>query len=162
MGKVTAADGRTWRIERHWMPRWGSESPLTRHRRGFRVVGRAADATGGGFDLASIGDLGGPFAIIGAIVAVVALVVLLVFVVLPLLFLLVDLVVVLLLALLLVAGRVLFRRPWTIEAVDPVGTSAEWKVVGWRASRELKTDLRTRLEVGLPLPAELPTDGAIS
>jgi hypothetical protein len=42
-----------------------------------------------------------------------------------------------------VVGRVLFRRPWTVDAVDPVGARHTWSVVGWRASgtaRQLVAD----------------------
>jgi hypothetical protein len=159
---MQAPDGLPWRVERHWMPRWGGESPLTRHRRGMRVVGKGADAASGFGDLGMLADLPGPFAIIGLIFIVVAVVAFLGFVFVPLLLVVVDLAVVLLLAAALLLGRVLFRRPWTVEAIDPQGTSQEWKVVGWRASRELKADLRRRIEAGLPLPDPDPTGGVVS
>jgi hypothetical protein len=125
-------------------------------------VGQGLEATDAGAHLGCIGELGGPFAVIGLVILVVVLLAFVFLVVLPLLLVVFDLVVVLLLALLLVFARVLFRRPWTIEAIDPHTNSTEWKVVGWRASRELRTALRTRLEAGRPLPVELPPDGPIS
>lgn len=145
------------------MPRWGLESPLTRVRRTMGWVGRGMKGTDAGAQLADLADLGGPFAIIGAVILVVVLVAVVGLVVLPLLLVVVDLVVVVLLAAALVLGRVLFRRPWTIETIGPEGaTTKEWKVVGWGASRELKADLRQRIEAGLPLPDADPTGGVIS
>jgi len=109
--------------------------------------------TDGGLEMSAIGELGGLFAIIGIVIAVVAILTILGLVVLPLLFVLVDVVVVVIVGVGLVAFRVAFRRPWTIEAVDPSGNSTEWKVVGWRASRDLKAKVRQRITSGLPLPS---------
>ncbi len=46
-----------------------------------------------------------------------------------------------------VLGRVLFRRPWTVEArVDGTDRGGEWKVTGWRASGELVDSMAERLQ----------------
>ncbi|OWY63343.1 hypothetical protein B7486_53630 [cyanobacterium TDX16] len=161
MTKALAPDGSPWRVERHWMPRSGVDSPLTRMRRTMGWVGRGAKGADAGAQLAELGELGGPFAIIGAVILLVVMVAVVGLVVVPLLLVVLDLVVVLLLGVALVIGRLLFRRPWTIEVVGPDATK-EWKVAGWRASRELKADLRHRIEAGLPLPDADPTGGLFS
>ncbi|MGB6059235.1 MAG: hypothetical protein WBF71_13340 [Microthrixaceae bacterium] len=45
-----------------------------------------------------------------------------------------ELVLFVLLAVVGVLGRVLFRRPWTVDALSPAGEHASWLVVGWKAS----------------------------
>lgn len=35
-----------------------------------------------------------------------------------------------------VVGKVLFRRPWTVDAVNAAGEHHTWDVVGWRRSGE--------------------------
>ncbi len=64
----------------------------------------------------------------------VVAVLLLIFIGIPLLIALGELLFVVVLALAGLVGRVLFRRPWTVDAVDPQGTHHAWGVVGWRAS----------------------------
>jgi hypothetical protein len=85
-----------------------------------------------------------------AVVAVVGLLVVL-FVGLPLLVAIVDLAVVLLLATLGLIARVLFRRPWVVEAMS--GEAAPqvltWRVVGWRASAAKVYEVADQLEAGL-------------
>jgi hypothetical protein len=72
------------------------------------------------------------------------------FFVFPVLFLLLDLLLVLVLAAGAVGMRVLFRRPWIVQAVSEDET-LEWPVVGWRASRDFARAMAVRLERGLPV-----------
>jgi hypothetical protein len=70
-----------------------------------------------------------------------------------------------LLALLGIAGRMLFRRPWTVEALSEAGDRHRWRVVGLRASREHAADVANALAHGNPLPggevsSRPPVDGA--
>jgi hypothetical protein len=59
------------------------------------------------------------------------------FFVVPLIVAALDVLIVLLLGTLGVVGRLLFRRPWVVEARPAVGGHAVgWRVVGWRASGE--------------------------
>lgn len=71
--------------------------------------------------------------ILAAVVVIVALV-FMVFIGVPFLIALGELLLIVLLALVGAIGRVLFRRPWTIDAVGPDGARHEWRVVGWKAS----------------------------
>ena len=114
------------------MPRLGAETVWGRFHRRFRRTmertGDVADADPGCLELLGEG-------VVAALAIVVAVVVLL-FVVIPLLVAVVDVAVVLLLALFGVAGRILLRRPWTVEARAEDGSLLVWRVVGWRASGE--------------------------
>ena len=67
-------------------------------------------------------------------VIAIAVIVFMVFVGLPFLVALGELLLVLVLAVGGAIGRVLFRRPWTVDAVGPDGEHHQWSVVGWRAS----------------------------
>jgi hypothetical protein len=101
-------------------------------------------------DLAAQGAdvVGGVFAVIGLAIAAVLLVVL----VLPLLFALVEVVALALLALVAIGARILFRRPWTVEAVASDETILEWRVVGWRASAEHARTVAGLLAAGMEPP----------
>jgi phosphotransferase system glucose/maltose/N-acetylglucosamine-specific IIC component len=72
----------------------------------------------------------------GIVVFLVLLVVILflIFIGIPFLIALGELVFVVLLAVAGIVGRVLFRRPWTVDAVSPTGEHHVWFVVGWKAS----------------------------
>jgi hypothetical protein len=56
-----------------------------------------------------------------------------------------------------VVGRVLFRRPWTIEAIAPTGERSTWAVTGWRRSAKAVRNVADRVRVAgeAPLPEEL-------
>lgn len=98
-----------------------------------------ADVAGEAAELPVVGVIF--FAIAALLVGVAAVI----FVVPAVIFLLELLLVVLLVA--LGAGaRILFRRPWTVEArVAGTNEVREWKVVGWRASGELVDTVATRV-----------------
>ena len=108
--------------------------------------------------VADIGDAGCILDLFDEIVIVLVLagiVLLVVFVVVPLLIALLDVVLVLLLTAGSVVGRVVFRRPWTIEARADDDTSHTWKVVGWRAADARREEIALSLAAGI-VPAESP------
>lgn len=142
---VIDPQGRRWVVRRRWIPRLGTETLWGRFRRctrgTFRRVSDGADLDPGCAD--AIGE-----GIVGAIVLIVALVVLF-FVVVPLLVAIVDVLILVVLAFLAATGRVLFRRPWIVEAVSDDGTVQRFRVVGWRASKERCRQLGQRLMAGV-------------
>jgi hypothetical protein len=122
-----------------------------------RTAGEFADAEGGGFAVDVLE--GGVLAI--AIVAALVVVTLL----LPFVVIVGELVIAILLALLGIAGRMLFRRPWTVEALSEAGHRHRWRIVGLRASREHAAEVANALAHGNPLPggevpSRPPVDGA--
>lgn len=145
--QVTARDGSRWVVGRHWAPRIGNETVWGRFTRRFGKMSNATDVADPGGWL-SLPDEG-----IGAAIGILVVVLALAFFGVPLVLAVIDVAVVLLLAVLGVLGRLLLRRPWTVGAsrMDGKG-SAEWRVAGWRASRELIEDVAGRLDRGEPLP----------
>jgi hypothetical protein len=124
-----------------------------------RTAGEVADVDGGGF---AVDVLEGGALAVAIVAALVVLTVLLPFVVI-----LGELVIAILLALLGIAARLLFRRPWTVEAMSEAGERHRWRVVGLRASREHAADVANALAHGNPLPggevpSRPPVDGATS
>lgn len=150
---VVAPDGRTWVVQRRWVPRLGAESLWGRFHRRFRQTmrraGDAADIDPGCLDVIGEGLV--------AAIAIILTVLLVIFVVVPLLVAVVDVAVVVLLALVGLAGRVLFRRPWTVEARASDRSRLVWRVVGWRASGEQVARAAEHLAAGV-----VPPDAVIS
>jgi hypothetical protein len=147
--QVTTPSGEAWVVRRLWSPRLQGEHPWSRFRRRARGTGRRAgelaDADPGCLDL---GDL-------VAAVVIVAVVLLAVFVVVPLLVAVVDLLLILVLTVLGLAARVVFRRPWVVEATRRgEAIRHTWRVVGWRASGERVDEVAGALAHGLPLPPD--------
>ena len=154
---VRARDGRTWVVRRRWVPRLGHESIWSRFHRRFRStirrVGDAADADPGCLEVIGEG-------VVVALALVVAIAVL-VFIVVPFVVAMIDIVLVVLLAALGLAGRVVLRRPWTVEARDDQGRHLTWRVVGWRASGQHVHTVEEMLASGIVPPgATSPTDAA--
>ena len=75
------------------------------------------------------------------------------FLLLPLLLLLFDVVVLLFLFAVATAARVLFRRPWTVEAVPATNGTRTRKrnVIGWRAALRTRDALAEHLRTGAPM-----------
>lgn len=101
------------------------------------------------------------------VVIVIAGVAFVVFVAIPLVLVVVDLAIALVLTALGIAARLLFRRPWTIDAESEAGDHHRWRVVGWRASREHAAVVANALAHGNPVPSgeepsRPPVDGATS
>lgn len=130
---VTAPDGARWRVGRRWMPARAVE--VRRRLPAPTLRGISRDWLDGvwAVDFGDADDLG---VIVVAVVAALVVGILLVFVVLPLIGLAVELAVPVVLLGTSVVGRVLFRRPWVVEAVnvDRPEQRAELPVKGWRAS----------------------------
>ncbi len=140
MAAKTVVDpaGRTWKVRRRWTQRRVS----WRGPKGDRAADLfdGADLAGDGADLPVIGVI--MLAIAALVVAVLA-----VLFVIPALIFVLELVLVLAAVGLGVLGRVLFRRPWTVEArVGGTDEGREWKVTGWRASGELVDSVAERLQ----------------
>jgi hypothetical protein len=147
---VTTPSGDAWRVRRLWAPRLQGETLWARAWRRMRRVGRrTGEATTDVPDPGCLGDLGEELAILLAVVVVVLFVL---FVAIPFLVVLLD---VLLLAVLTAAGlvgRLLFRRPWVVEARGPDGMRRTWRIVGWRASHEAVDFVADALAHGHPPP----------
>ena len=82
---------------------------------------------------------------IAVFIVVLVVVLFLVFIGIPFLIALGELLLVLLLTLAGLIGRLLFRRPWTVDAVGPDGERVEWPVVGWRRSGAARQFIADRI-----------------
>lgn len=132
-------EGRTWNVRRRWVHR----SVSWRGPKGGRALDLidGADLAGEGADLPIVGVI--TFALAALLIGVLAVVF-----VIPALIFALELLLVLAAIGLGVFGRVLFRRPWTVEArVEGTRQGREWKVVGWRASGDLIDSVAERLRV---------------
>jgi hypothetical protein len=116
-----------------------------RFRQALRRAGNITEADPGCLEILGEG--------IGVAIAVVVVVAFLIFVAIPVVFALLDLVIVLLLALLGILARIVFRRPWVVEARADDGAISTWRVVGWTASRERCTEIAQLLAAGVTPPA---------
>lgn len=122
---------------------------------------RKGEASSGN-DLSGCGDLAGCGSGDGDLAAIVLGIVLFIlgvlvfwFILLPLLLLIVDILVVVLLLLIAIPARVLFRRPWTVEAAYDDGQTEQifsTDVVGWRRALETRDDIAAKLRQGYPAP----------
>lgn len=95
---------------------------------------------------------------------VVVLVVVFVFLILvgaPFLVALGELLLVVLLALSGIVARVLFRRPWTVDAVDPDGGHRHWHVVGWRSSGAARQLVADRIAATGTTPSAAEVSAAV-
>jgi hypothetical protein len=158
--RVVAPDGGTWTVRRRWAPRLGRGTLLGRFRRGIGKL-RAGRKLRENADILDLGCLFDElFWVVGAVLVVTVLVaiVLVVFVV-PLVLAVIDVVVVLAIAGAGLVGRLLFGRPWTVEARSPSGDVRSWPVVGWRTSRERCAEIAELLAAGVTPPAEVAPGG---
>jgi hypothetical protein len=142
---VTDPTGREWTVGLRWLPRrpkwigWGRAPRRSR---------RDGDRTGWfhGLEVLDAADSPGAFV---AILGVVALVLVIWFAVIPIAVLLLDIVFVALLVVGGVAARVLFRRPWIVEARSGA-EHVRWPVVGFGASRASVREAAEALAAGRP------------
>jgi hypothetical protein len=155
---VTAPEGTRWSVRVVWAPRWRI---LARRFGGWqaRRSVRGGDVVEGTLDFSNSGGGGGGGGLSGldhdfaAIVLILIVFVLAAalfwWVLLPLLLLVLDGVIVLILLAVSVVARVLFRRPWKVEATAPghLGFTAE--VVGWRAALRRRDEIAGSLSNGL-------------
>jgi hypothetical protein len=123
-------------------------------RRTGRRAGDTLDVLSNGclFDLDDIPVIGMVLLAVALAVIAVGLVVFGVFVVVPFLLALIDLLVIGIVALVGLLGRLVLRRPWTIEARADDGTVLTWNVVGWRPGRERRDEIAALLASGVVPP----------
>jgi hypothetical protein len=164
---VVAPDNRVWTVRRVLLPRpprwkgkplpWtgsgdttgsngtsndSTKDPRERDASSMWKDDRSRDSGWGAWEgLEFAGDIGDALPAVAAVILGVAAIVLLFtfawFVLFPVLFFLGDLLLILLIAAGGVAVRVLFRRPWKIEAsTGPIPERHSWGVVGVRASAD--------------------------
>lgn len=145
-----------WHVRRRWAPRHlGSETIWARFLHRSRKVRRRTA------ELGDVPDPGCAVDIVEGIAVFIFLVVVILFLIfigIPFLIALSELLFVVLLALAGVVGRVLFRRPWTVDAVSPTGEHYHWAVVGWRASGAARQFIADRITT----TSTVPTDEEVS
>ena len=157
--RVTAPDGSEWVVARRWIPRWAamrirrSVGERLRRRNRNRKRDEKDAETGSGtrwYDFLDIPSGGGGCLDELAILAVALVVIAAVwFLVIPLLVLVVDLLIAIGLVLIVGVTRVLFRRPWVVEAHGPDDLTVRRLVVGWRASGDEVQRLGTEITLGI-------------
>lgn len=153
--KVTAPDGTRWKVGRQWWPDRGKDLEAG-------DPGVVDIPTGGGGGSGGDGwfpDLGGAdeLVVILAVIGVVLLAILFfTTVVIPVIAFTIELVVVLVVFFAGLAGRLLFRRPWTVRARAATQNTRKWQVVGFRNSGELRDEIAEALRSGRELPAVSP------
>lgn len=133
--------GNEWVVRRRWVHR--------------RLRWRGQRGTGDLLDGADLIGFGGDLPVVGVIFTVVALLlfaVAAVLLIVPALIFVAELLIVVAIVGLGLVGRVLLGRPWTVQARNlATGSAYEWKISGWRASRELVTSITDQLRTaGLP------------
>jgi hypothetical protein len=135
----------------------GSETLWGRLRRRTRV-GRSL--------MRGVGDASNPGCLVDALsdllvlLALVIVLAILVLVGIPLVLAILDLLFLAVLTLLGVTARVVFRRPWLVEARGPARHRVRWRVVGWRASGETVGAAADALAAGAPVPPGFETPDA--
>jgi hypothetical protein len=150
---LSSPDGERWQVRRRWL-----DHPVPRLRRAL------GDRSG---DLAAEGGAELLFAdtnVAGGIALAVALAVV-VFVVLPLIGLALEVIVLVAIASFGLIGRLVFRRPWIVEAVnlDHPQRSQEFGVVGWGESSRAVAQLSAAIQAsGVPTAPAAATPGPVS
>jgi len=140
---IVGHDGRRWVVRRRWALRRGGDTLWAGIRRRFawRWLGERADVLDPGWLLG--GRVGGAALFVALFVLVVGV---------GLVLAIVDVVVLVVVSAAGLVGRVVLRRPWTVEARAGDGTVRTWKVVGWRASRERLDEIAELLAAGISPP----------
>lgn len=140
---MQALDGTAWTVRRRWTPRYEGRGLRARlhewRKRRPSADSGAADGAGCLADLAFE-------SLVGA--AILVVVVVLVLWGVPLLLALVDVVLVLIAVVAGALGRLLFRRPWVIEAKSEVGDRVVRHAVGWRGSTDAMDELAAEIAHG--------------
>ena len=148
--KVTASDGTRWRIGRQW---WPERKPKTDRDHTGDLGPEGGDGGGGDhwwdFDLG--GGIDDAFVLLAIVGVVILAILLLTTVVIPVIAFTLELVLFLLVFLFGIAGRVLFRRPWTVRARS-AHQEHRWQKVGFRRSGRLRDEVADALADGRALP----------
>ena len=147
--EVLAPDGRRWVVRRRWAPRTSKRALAGR----FGGRRRRGSSDSHWWDLLDVANIFGDSPLTGLIVVAIFIVAVLfvIYGVAPLALALLDAVIWLVLLIAGVVGRVLFRRPWTVEAVADDGAMIEQTAVGLSASRRCQQQLAEGVRAGLPL-----------
>ncbi|MCU1496248.1 MAG: hypothetical protein JWM47_201 [Acidimicrobiales bacterium] len=151
-----ATSAGVWHVRRRWAPRHlGSQTIWARFLHRSRKVRRRAKDAGDLPDPGCAPDVGE-----GILVFIVLIVVVLflIFIGIPFLIALGELLFIVVLTLAGIVGRLLFRRPWTIDAVGPNGEHHAWPVVGWRASGVARQFIADRITA----TRYVPTSGEVA
>ena len=146
--KVTAPDGTRWRVGRQW---WPERKPDVADAMAADVP--SGSGAGNGLDL---GDAEGILAVL--VLIAVALLVVLFFttVVIPVVVFTIELIVLIVLFFAGLAGRLLFRKPWTVRTRTDGRTMHRWQIVGFRNSGEFRDEVAAALSGGRVLPVRRP------
>ncbi|HKY14491.1 MAG TPA: hypothetical protein VJM33_06165 [Microthrixaceae bacterium] len=142
---VVGPDGLEWKVRRRWVPRPGTETLWGRFHRRFRAAFRRMSDLDPGVDPGCSVDVGEGFLVVIVVVVVVLLAIYIGF---PLIIALVEVVGLIVLLIGGVVARVVFRRPWLVDAHGPDGLHLTWPVVGWRASGRRRDEIVAELEAG--------------
>lgn len=141
--------GVAWTVRRRWLPRYEGRGLRDRLRQRKARAARRRDSDRirwfDVFDLGFVDDSLAGFVV--SVLAIAALLLLAVFG-MPFLLALVDVVLVAVVAVLGVVGRVVLRRPWTVEAVSATGGRHQVRVVGWRRAGEAVESLAQDIRHG--------------
>jgi len=147
--QVVDPNGNEWTVRRRWVHR--------------RLRWRGGGRPTGFMDGADLAGLGADLPIVGVVLTVVALVLLAIAMVLfivPAVIFLVELLLIVAIVAVGLTGRLLFGRPWTVEAQQRGADQAyEWKTSGWHASAALVHEVAEQLRAtgqttgGTPNPA---------
>lgn len=147
---VTAPDGTRWRVGRQWWP----DRTRKHDRADTGDLGPEGGDGGGGdhwWDLDLGGGIDDAFVLLAIVGVVILAILLLTTVVIPVIAFTLELVLVLVLFLGGIAGRVLFRRPWTVRA-GSAHREHRWQQVGFRRSGQLRDEVADALAGGRALP----------
>lgn len=140
---MTSPDGARWRVRRRWL-----DHPLPDLRKRFSEYREENSGEGmlDGFWFIDTGD--SPWIGIAMAVGVI----LLVFLLLPLIGVAIELILLVLLLGSSLAGRVVMRRPWTVEAqnLDAAERSASYAVKGWQRAGRAAAEIATAIEASSP------------
>jgi hypothetical protein len=153
--KLTGHDGTTWKVGRVWWP----ERKLGRKGEDGLSATDKGDIVASGGDGGWWGDFGDAddfLAILAVIALAITLIVFLTTVILPVIAFTIELIVVILVFFFGLAGRLLFRRPWTVRARTKTQPTRRWHIVGYRNSGELRDEIAEALRTGRELPSATP------
>jgi hypothetical protein len=146
--KVTAPDGTRWKVGRQWWPERGPDPADA-------TFGDVPSGSGGG-DWFDLGDADGILAVLVVIGVVLLAVLFFTTVVIPVVVFTIELIVLIVLFFAGLAGRLLFRKPWTVRARTDGRTLHRWQIVGFRSSGEFRDEVAAALSSGRVLPVRRP------
>ena len=153
--KVTAPDGTRWKIARQWWPDRDVDTVDAAAELGPGSVGDSGGGSDGGW-FPDLGDADEFVVVVVAIGVVLLTILFITTVVIPVIAFTLELILLLALFFAGIAGRLLFRKPWTVRARADGLTRHRWHVVGFRNSGELRDEVAAALSSGRALPSASP------